>query len=122
LSEENKELIRHFYETVWHQGNIEAIDTIFAGDFLNHDPGSHSPDREGFKQYVAYARKTAGYQPTIDDLIAEGDKVAVRITGQGRLRRKFFGFTLVNRQVSDRGIVIWRIAEGRIVERWARWN
>jgi predicted ester cyclase len=93
LSEANKELIRRFYETVWHQSNIGAIDTIFDSDFVNHDPGPHSPDREGFKQYVGYARKTADYQPTIDDLIAEGDKVVVRITGQGRLKKKFLGVT-----------------------------
>jgi len=55
-------------------------------------------------------------------MIAEGDKVVVRIVGRGWLRRKFLGVTLINRQVSDKGIVIWRIADGRIVERWARWN
>ena len=120
--EDHKAIIRLFYDRVWGKSDIAAIDTLFAADFLNHDPGPHSPDREGFKQYVAYARSAADYQPTIEEVIAEGDKVVVRITGQGRLRRKFLGVTFINRQVSDKGIVIWRIADGRIVERWARWT
>ena len=120
--EDNKATVRRFYDIVWKGTDIAAIDTLFADDFVNHDPGPHPPDREGFKQYVAYARNNANYQPTIEDMIAEGDKVVVRITGQGRLRRKLFGVKLVDRQVSDKGIVIWRVADGRIVERWARWT
>jgi predicted SnoaL-like aldol condensation-catalyzing enzyme len=120
--EDNKALIRRFYEVVWAKSDIAAIDSLFATEFVNHDSGPHSSDREGFKDYVAYARKHADYQPTIVDMIAEGDRVVVRIAGRGRLRRKLLGVTLVDRQIGDKGIVIWRIAGGRIAERWARWG
>ena len=121
-SEDNKAIIRRFYDTVWSASNLAAIDTLFASDFVNHNPGPHPPNREGFKQYVAYARNNANYQPTIEDMIAEGDKVVVRIAGRGRMRMKLFCITLMNREVRDKGIVIWRIAGGRIVERWAQWT
>jgi predicted ester cyclase len=52
-------------------------------------------------------------------LIAEGDKVVARVTGRGKLKRKLLGVTIVDKPVTDAGIVIWRIAEGKIVERWA---
>lgn len=121
-SEDTKTIISRFYHVVWGKNDIAAIDTLFASDFVNHDPGPHSPDREGFKEYVSHARNRADYQPTVEDMIAEGDKVVVRITGRGRLRTRLFGVTLFSRQVSDKGIVIWRVADGRIVERWARWT
>ena len=121
-AEANKAIVRRFYEEVWSKGDISAIDELFAIDFVNHDPGPHSADREGFKEYVNWARSASDYRPTIDDLIAEGDKVVVRLTGRGRLKRKFMGITLTDKQFTQSGIVIWRLADGKIVERWARWG
>jgi ketosteroid isomerase-like protein len=60
LEDENKQTVRRFYESVWNNGDIAAIDEIFASDFVNNDPGPHPADRDGFKRYVAYARETAG--------------------------------------------------------------
>ncbi|MGH8526751.1 MAG: ester cyclase [Gammaproteobacteria bacterium] len=122
MSEGNKDLIRRFYKTVWDQGDLAAIDHLFANDFVNHDPDrGEAPDREAFKRYVEYARRTADYRPTIEDLIAEEDKVVARLTGRGRVKRKFLGITLVDRKITQPGIVIWRVSGGKIVERWARW-
>lgn len=122
MSEENKSLIRRFYQTVWNDGDLAAIDLLFAPDFVNHDPDpGHAADREAFKRYVEYARSTAGYLPAIEDLVAEGDKVVARSTGHGRVKQKFLGITLVDRQITQPGIVIWRVVDGKIAERWARW-
>ncbi len=120
--EENKAMVRRFYDEVWHQANIAAVDALFAAEFVNHDPGPHSPDREGFKEYVRRAQRNANYRPSIEDLIAEGDKVVARLTGRGRLRRKFLGITIVDREFEQQGIVMWRVAGGKIVERWAVWE
>ena len=70
--------------------------------------------------HVEYARRTADYRPAIEDLIAEGDRVLARLTGRGRLKRNLLGFTIVDREIAQPGIVIWRVADGQIVERWAR--
>jgi len=118
LSEENKALIRRFYQIVWNDGDLDAIDLLFASDFVNHDPdSSEGTDREAFKRYVEYARRTADYRPAIEDLIAEEDKVVARLTGHGRLKRKLLGIALVNREINQPGIVIWRVRDGKIVER-----
>jgi predicted ester cyclase len=122
MSEENKALVRRFYETVWNQGDIAAVDTFFAIDFVNHDPDPGQPaDRDAFKRYVEYARRTVDYRPTIEDLIAEGDKVVARLTGHGRATKKLMGVTIIDRAITQPGIVIWRVVDGKIVERWARW-
>jgi len=121
-TEENKAVVRRFYEVVWGRGDIDSVDELFAPDFVNHDPGPHPADRAGFKEYVAWARKASQYRPAVEDLIAEGDKVVARLTGRGRLRRRLLGVTLVDREFSQPGIVIWRIAGGKIAERWARWG
>jgi len=121
-AEDSKAVVRRFYEVVWEQGNLTAIDDLFAEEFINHDPGPHSADREGFKEYVTWALQNSGYRPTIDDMIAEADKVAVRITGRGRIKRKILGLTVADAPFAQRGIVIWRIAGGKIAERWAIWE
>jgi len=120
MSVENKDIIRRFYEEVWDKANIAVVDELFADDFFNHNPSFGLPgDREGFKQYVTRLRDRFNFRPTIEELIAERDKVVARLTGHGRLKRRFMGITLIDRRFAEPVIIVWRIADGKIVERWS---
>src|SRR5919205_184752 len=83
--EENKAIIRRWMDECYDRGNWALMDELFAPDFVNHDPAAPmARDREGLKQVLA-AQLTAfpDRRTTIEDLLAEGDKVTKRTTFRG---------------------------------------
>ena len=114
--DEMKEFIRNHFEEFVNRQNLDIADVNFASDFVDHGadvPPGTPPGPAGAKQYVGSALKQVpDLKVTIEDIIAEGDKVVVRNTWRGtnQATRKTLQFG---------GIVIWRIAGGKIVERWA---
>ena len=94
--EENKAIVRRIFEEVWNQGKLDVIDDIYAADFVDHMPGSpdiHGP--EGFKQFVnMYRTAFPDIKFTIEDQIAEGDKVVNRFTFTGTHKGELMGIPL----------------------------
>jgi steroid delta-isomerase-like uncharacterized protein len=91
------------------------------GDFLDHDapPGS-AGGPEFVKQWMAMIHRAfPGFRITLDDVVAEGDRVAVRATWHGTHGGEFLGLPATQRPVTFSGMVFWRIANGRVAERWA---
>jgi len=113
---EMKEFVRNHFEEFVNRKNIDIGDVNFAPEFLDHGadvPPGTPPGPEGAKQYVGGAlKKFPDMRVTIEDLIAEGDKVVVRNTW--RATNPANGVRL-----EFAGIVIWRIAHRQLVERWA---
>jgi predicted ester cyclase len=96
--------------------DLSAADRNFARNYQEHgtdvSPGL-PPGPEGPKQYLAAAfKRFPDIRVTIEDIIAEGDKVVVRNTWRGSDRDS-------GQKIEFGGIVIWRLAEGKLVERWA---
>jgi len=118
--EGNKVLVRRFIEEVWHKGNLGFVDENFAADYVDHHPAlSGLPQREGFKGLVTmYRTAFPDLHFTIEDLIAEGDKVAGRWTARGTHKGPLRRVPPTGRQVTVTGITIWRIAGGKLAERW----
>ncbi len=116
-------LVHRFNEEVWTQGNVAAADELLAPTYVAHFPGSPPLDREGQKQFIA-ANRTAfpDVHATIEDLIAEGDKVAFRWTTRGAHHGEFQGIPATGKQVTVTGISIFRIAGGQLVEQWAEFD
>jgi len=118
--EENKALVRRAFEEVWNQGKLDVIDEIFAADFVYHIAGSpdiHGPDGE--KQFVTMHRTAfPDIKFTVEDWIAEGDKVVTRWTFTGTHKGELMGISPTGVQVTMTGISIGRIAGGKIVEVW----
>jgi predicted ester cyclase len=115
-TEEMKTFIRDHFEQFVNQKNLAIADINFASDFVDHGadvPPGTPAGPVGAKQYVGSAlKKFPDMHVTIEDMIAEGDRVVVRnlwrCTDPATGKKLQFG-----------GIVIWRIAGGRIAERWA---
>jgi predicted SnoaL-like aldol condensation-catalyzing enzyme len=120
-AKENKALVRRFVDEVQSQGNVDAIYEFCSPEFVNHSaPPGLPPDREGIKQLTALFR--AAFPDsyfTVEDMLAEGDKVATRKTFHGTHQGEFMGILPTGRQVSTGLIDIVRIADGRVVEHWS---
>jgi steroid delta-isomerase-like uncharacterized protein len=117
-TEENKRLIHHFFEGV--NGRDMRAFELFAPDAVHHNPFPGTPaGREGNKQgMMLLFAAFPDWQTTIEDLIAEGDKVVVRMTQRGTHLGTFFGLAATGKQVTVEGIAIFRLRNGQIVEEW----
>lgn len=122
--EENKALYRSWFEEVVNAGNLERADQLLAPDYVLHFPGLPAPlDREGHKQLLMMFRNAfPDWHESVDGVIAEGDKVVIRVTGRGTHEGEFQGIPPTNRHVAATGVGIGRIKDGRIVESWAEYD
>jgi len=116
----NKLLADRVWEEVWHQGDVERIDELFAPDFVRHDPGGREiHGREENRQFIkGLPTAFPDLHITVLDQIAEGDKVAVRYRFQRTHSGDFQGMPPTRQQVAYSGILIYRIANGMIAEQW----
>ena len=118
MSEENKAIVRHFYEEV-NKGNLAIMDELIAPDFVLHHPLSPEAVRgpEGFKQLVTGLRTAfPDLSITAEDLIAEGDKVAAWFTVRGTHQGTLLDIPPTGKPVMLTGVAMYRIAGGKIVE------
>jgi|SRR5688572_26169421 predicted ester cyclase len=119
MSAENKALIERWFEEVWNKGRGEAIDEMFAPDGVAHGLG---PDLRGpaeFKTFhAAFRQAFPDVRVAVDDLVAEGDTVAYRLTASGTHLGHGLGFAPTSRPARFVVMGTARIANGRIVEGW----
>lgn len=118
---ENKALIRQYVEEVWNRGNLDFVDEVVSPDYVFTHPTIpikiHGP--EGLKQIIRLNREAfPDYKLTVVSMIAEGDHVAWRWTMRGTHQGEFLGIPPTGTQVTMTGIAIYRIIEGKIVDRW----
>ncbi len=124
MTEDNKALNRRFVEEVINQGNIEAIDELIDPGVVDHSaPEGFPTGREGAKQFAAMMRSAfPDLHLTIEDMIAEGDKVVMRSTWSGTHQGEFMGIPATGRRVTVSAIDISRVADGRMVEHWEQFD
>jgi steroid delta-isomerase-like uncharacterized protein len=125
VSEENKALARREIEEVFTQGNLEVADEIYAADFVDHDLSLswdiHGP--EEMKEYVGMYRSAfPDLRVTLEDQVAEGDKVVNRWTARGTHRGEYMGASPSGKEVEFTGIHISRIARGKLAESWQNYD
>ena len=120
-TEQNKALIRRFYEEVWNNGNFDVAEEIFAADYLRHDlrPGKALPGPEGQKRIAADFRAAfPDLAMQVDFMIAEGDMVMARWTTEGTNTGQWGNVPPTGKRAKFSGVNIFRIANGRVVELW----
>ena len=120
-TEENKALVRRFYEEVWDRGNVEFAQEVFADDYLRHDlrPTAAAPGPDGQRQIAAAFRAAfPDLRWHVDLLLAEGDLVVGRWTASGTNTGPWAGMAATGRHVTFSGVNIFRIRDGKVVEIW----
>jgi steroid delta-isomerase-like uncharacterized protein len=126
MSEENKALTRRSWE-IGSEGSLEtlgdALQEVYADDIVMHEPDEDVRGIEGLKQYVSMIRSALpDLHLTLEDDIAEGNKVVSRWAAQGTHRGELMGIAPTGNQVAITGITIHRIEDGKIVEEWENWD
>jgi len=126
MSEANKTLVRRWFEEVWNQGREETIDELFAMNGVGYGLGDTEAPVHGPAEFKPFVGNLRGALPdlhmTIEDILAEGDRVTVRITVEGTHKGGQLGIAPSGRRVKIAGVVIIRIANGKIVEGWNSWD
>ena len=120
MSEENKAIVRRFIDEVINKGDLGVIDELVSPSMVDHSapPGLPSGP-EGTKQMLTMFRTAfPDLNGTLQGLLAEGDKVAVRYTTRGTHQGDFTGIAATGKQVTIEGIEIDRIEDGKVVEHW----
>jgi steroid delta-isomerase-like uncharacterized protein len=119
-TEANKALVSRYVEEVWHQGNLDAADEMVAPDFVGHFPEGEAIGIEGAKEHViAFLTPFPDIHFTIEDMIAEGDKVAARLTFDATHTGELMGIPPTGVQTTVTGIFILQIGDGKLVEVWS---
>ncbi len=124
MSSENNKLLAHrVWEEVWHQGQLNRIDELFTPDFVRHDPGRELHGTEQNRQFISSMRTAfPDVHYSVEDQIAEGDKVVVRYRFQGTHLGPFQGMPPTGRQVAYTGILIYRMIDDKIAEQWTEFD
>lgn len=123
MQEENKALLRRWFEEVWNKGRAEAIDEILAEDGVAHglsdDPANPIVGPRDFRPFHTLFREAfPNLIVVVEDMVAEGDKVAARCSVRGRHDGEFMGRAATQSPVEFTGMAIVRIDNGKIVEAW----
>jgi len=121
-TEQNKELATRMIEEIFNRGNVDKVDEFLASDFVEREelPPGLQPGREGVKQLALMMRSAfPDLKATIEDAVAEADKVVVRWTCAGtHSGGELMGIPPTGRKVSVEVIDIMRVADGKFVEHW----
>ena len=119
-AEDNKADVRRFINEILVKKNIAAIDEYLSADYVEHDemPGVE-PGREGLKQMLGmYLGAFPDLGVQVEDMIAEGDKVVVRVRTTGTHTGDFMGIAATGKKIDIREIHIARMSGGKMLEHW----
>lgn len=120
-TQDNKALVRRFISEIFEQVHVEAVDELCAEDFIGHTWGE--VDRAGLKQAMGrVAASLADIHFTVEDEIAEGDRVAVRLTASARQEGEIAGQPGTGRSYKIGEIHIFRIRDGKVAEHWHQYD
>ena len=113
--EKNKTIVRGFIEA-YNERKLNLIDDFVSPDYIDH---SNNVGREGLKQMIAIGLIAfPDWHETIEDIIAEGNKVWVRLTYTGTHKSQFMGLTPTGKKITSKAVDIYRIADGKLAEYW----
>ena len=112
--EENKAIVRRWIES-YNRRNLD-FDTFIAPDYIDH---TNKVNREGLKQLFAVGLEAfPDWHETIEDIVAEEDKVWVHLTYTGTHKNEFFGLAPTGNKITSKSVDIYRIANGKLAEYW----
>jgi steroid delta-isomerase-like uncharacterized protein len=125
-TEENKAIIREVITRAWNGQDFDAMDAVYAPDYVHHDPSLPPEAQRGLANYKQGVRTFytvfSDLHGEIEELIGEGDKVVARLRWRGTQRGELLGIPPSGKRVDFSMIEIYRFAEGKIAEGWANFD
>ncbi|HVF03141.1 MAG TPA: ester cyclase [Rubrobacteraceae bacterium] len=124
MSEENKDLARRSWEMLVNEQNPDSIDELYTPDFVWHEPDQDIQGFEEARQFLStYLTAFPDMRVSVEEAIAEGDKVVTRWTIRGTHQGELEEFgPPTGKQIEIKGITIHRIEDGKIAEEWERYD
>lgn len=117
--EENKRIARRVPEDIATERNVDLIDDVFAEDAVEHAPFGDSRGRAEIRaDFERFLDAFPEFSATVEEIIAEGDTVAMRVTLRGVQDGEFMGMEPTGREFDVQNTVFTRVEDGKIVERW----
>jgi steroid delta-isomerase-like uncharacterized protein len=117
--QENRVVVRRFIDEIFVKGHVEAVDKLVTADFTPHSWGAMAPGAESLKQAIKQVfAGLADVSMKIDDMIAEDDKVAVRLTARATHTGPFMGLPASGKSYSISETHIFHMRDGRVAEHW----
>jgi steroid delta-isomerase-like uncharacterized protein len=124
--EENKAVVRRYFEEAWNKQNLDVVDEIIAPDLLDHevDGSEQKSGPEDVKSYQAgyYLKALPDVDITVEFQIAEGDMVLTYVTVRGTHQGELLGVPATGNPIEVTGMSVDRIERGKIVEGWVSWD
>jgi steroid delta-isomerase-like uncharacterized protein len=122
-TEENKNIVFRFFEEGPSKGDLSAANKLLAPDFTLHVPLPCSPGVRGINDVISACRAAfEGLNVTVEDMVAEDDKVAARFTARGIHKGEFMGWPPTGKPINMTGIEIFSIENDKIAELWGEAN
>jgi predicted ester cyclase len=116
-TQDNKALVKRFIREVFEQGRPEAVDALVTSNFVSHGLPGSGPDV--MKQAIERVGKgLSNAKMTIEDVVAEGDRVAVLLTSAATQSGPFMGMPPTGRSYTIEELHLFRVADGRVAEHW----
>ena len=120
-TEQNKAIVRRVFDEIVNKGRMSAADELLAADYVNHNFPAPAPGAEGFKLVTTMFRTAfPDIVVTLEDELAEGDKVVTRGRFEGTHKGEFMGIPATGRRVSIKYLDIWRLENGKCKENWVQ--
>jgi steroid delta-isomerase-like uncharacterized protein len=119
-SDANKKVMQRFYDEVVNAGNLDLIDELLTDDFVEHEafPGI-APDRAGVKQFFGLFKQAFPDGTfTVEDVVAEGERVVARVTIRGTQQGEFMGVPPTGKQIEIQAIDIVQFRDGVATAHW----
>jgi steroid delta-isomerase-like uncharacterized protein len=122
--ESNIQVVRRFFEVGPSSGDLATADSLLASEFSLHTPlPTPGPGIEAMNNVITTCRAAFhGLHVTIDDMMADGDKVTCRFTARGTHLGEFMGVPPTGKEIAMTGIEIFRLHDGKIAELWGEAN
>jgi steroid delta-isomerase-like uncharacterized protein len=115
----NKAIVRRYYDEALNQGNLAALDELATADYVEHNPlPGQGEGLSGLRDRVGMLCSAFRPRFTLEDVIAEGDRVAVRWTNHGVHQGSFAGLPATGRAFAIAGIDIHVLHDGKLAEHW----
>ena len=120
MTDQNKSLVRRYYEEMWNRWNFALANELLADDIsFRGSLGSEMRGREQFCDYMRHVQHAfPDFQNQIDQMVAEDDCVVARLTYTGTHRGEIFGIAATGKRISYAGAAFYRIVNDRIVDGW----